>query len=88
MLFMISYSFPPGIRHTAQDRFRKTGGLPGDGVKMLGRWHNVGGNKGFILAESNDSVAVARWLQEWSDILQFEVFPVNTDEHVMQVIGA
>ena len=66
MLFMISYSFSPSVRNTAQDRFRKTGGLPGEGAKMIGRWHGVGGHKGFFLADSNDSVAMGKWLQDWT----------------------
>ena len=87
MVFMISYSFPAGARDAVQDRFRTTGGTPGEGVKMLGRWHNVGGNKGFVLAEANDSVALAKWMQDWTDLLHFELFPVNDDEQVMKVMG-
>lgn len=88
MLFVITYSFPPEARNTAQDRFRKTGGFPGEGVKMLGRWHAVGGNNGFVLAETSDSVALGKWLQDWTDVLDFDVVPVNDDEQVMKVIGA
>ena len=88
MLFMISYSFSPSVRNTAQDRFRKTGGLPGEGAKMIGRWHGVGGHKGFFLADSNDSVAMGKWLQDWTDLLDFEVTPVYDDEQAMKVIGA
>lgn len=88
MLFVITYSFSPDDRNTAQDRFKKTGGMPGEGVKMHGRWHAVGGNHGYLLAESNDSVAIGKWMQEWTDILEFDVVPVNNDEDVMKVIGA
>lgn len=87
MLFMITYSFPPKDREAAQDRFKKTGGLPGPGAKMLGRWHDVGGNRGFVLAECSDSVAIGRWMQDWTDLLDFVVTPVNTDEDVMKVLG-
>lgn len=88
MLFMITYSFPCDARNTAQDRFKKTGGMPGEGVKMHGRWHAVGGNHGYLLAESNDSVAIGKWMQEWTDILEFDVVPVNNDDDVMKVLGA
>ena len=88
MLFMVSYSFPPEERDTVQDRFKKTGGVPGDGVTMHGRWHAVGGNSGFVLAETSDSVALGKWLQEWTDVLDFDVMPVTTDEDVMKVLGA
>ncbi|MGD9932843.1 MAG: DUF3303 domain-containing protein [Dehalococcoidia bacterium] len=88
MQFMVTYEFLPDTRNAAQDRFKKTGGMPGDGVKMLGRWHAIGGHHGFVLAESTDGVALGRWLQEWTDLLEFDVVPVNDDEHVMKVLGA
>lgn len=88
MLFMVSYTFAPDVRNEVQERFKKTGGNPGAGTKMLGRWHVVGGGHGFVLAETSDSVSFATWLQEWSDALEFEVFPVNNDEDVMKVLGA
>jgi hypothetical protein len=88
MTFMITYSFPSEARGTAQERFKKTGGLPGEGVKMLGRWHAIAGNHGFVLAESNDGVAIGKWMQEWTDLLEFDVIPVNNDEDVMKVLGA
>ena len=88
MLFMISYSFAAGVRDTVQDRFKKTGGMPPAGVKMHGRWHCVGGHRGFLLAEGNDAVAIGKWMQEWTDHLVFDVMPVNNDEDVMKVLGA
>ncbi len=88
MLFMISYVFDAADRDVVQDRFKKTGGLPGPGAKMLGRWHAVAGHRGFVLAESDDSVAIGKWMQEWTDFLEFEVTPVNSDEDVMKVLGA
>ena len=87
MLFMITYSFVPEVRDVAQERFKKTGGLPGPGATMLGRWHDLGGNRGFILAESNDGIAIGKWIQQWTDLLEFEVTPVNNDEDVMKVLA-
>lgn len=88
MRFMISYAFNPEDRDVVQDRFKQTGGFPGDGVKMVGRWHAVGGHRGWVLTETGDAVALAKWLQEWTDCLEFEVTPVNDDEAVMQVLGS
>ncbi len=88
MLFMISYSFAPHDRDMVQERFKKTGGVPGSGATMVGRWHAVGGCGGFVLAETSDSVALARWMQEWTDVLDFDITPVNNDEDAMKVLGA
>ncbi len=88
MLFMITYAFGSGQREKAQERFKKTGGGPPAGAKMLGRWHNVAGLRGFVLAESADAVAIGKWMQEWTDLLAFEVTPVVNDEDVLKVLGA
>ena len=87
MQFMISYVFNPDDRDAVQERFKKTGGGPGEGVKMHARWHAVGGHRGWVLAETSDSVALGRWMQQWTDYLEFEITPVNGDEDVMKVLN-
>jgi hypothetical protein len=54
---------------------------------MTGRWHCAQGLKGFLVAEASDAVAIAKWMQEWTDLLSFEVTPVLTDEELARVIG-
>ena len=87
MLFHITYEFGPGERDDAQSRFKNTGGLPPDGVEMLGRWHAAGGLHGFIIAECSDAEAIGHWVQAWTDLLAFDVTPVINDEQVMRVMG-
>ena len=87
MLFHVSYQVSPERRSTAQDRFKETGGLPPTEVTIRGRWHSVSGLAGFTLVEASDPQAIAKWLQDWTDILTFEVTPVLTDEQFAQVIG-
>jgi Domain of unknown function (DUF3303) len=87
MLFHITYKVTPEQRNNAQDRFKKTGGLPPSGVTMKDRWHSVDGNRGFVLAETSDIEAFGKWIQDWSDSLVFETTPVLTDEQVARVIG-
>ena len=54
---------------------------------MMGRWHVVGGRRGFLIAEASELEAVAKWTQQWSDLLTFEIDPVLDDEQFMQVIS-
>ena len=53
---------------------------------MLGRWHLAGG-KGVVIAETSDAVAIANWLQDWTDLLSFEVTLVLNDEEIMSVMS-
>ncbi|MBI3824977.1 MAG: DUF3303 family protein [Candidatus Rokubacteria bacterium] len=52
-----------------------------------GRWHCAQGLRGFIVADTSDAEAIAKWLQEWTDLLSFEVTPVVSDEQLGRVIG-
>ncbi|MFW2367797.1 MAG: DUF3303 domain-containing protein [Desulforhopalus sp.] len=87
MLFHISYELSPHERDLAQQRFKDTGAPPPQGVTMQGRWHSAAGRKGFMIAESSDAVAIAKWTQGWTDLLSFKVTPVLTDEEIGEVIG-
>ncbi len=80
MIHVIAWTFKPEHRNAVQARFKETGGLPPAGVKMLGRWHGIGTNKGVCLAESDDALAVAKWAQKWSDLMSFDVYPALSDE--------
>jgi hypothetical protein len=86
MIFHISYEYLSEQRDEVHTRFKETGAPPPSGVTMTGRWHSVEGNRGFIVAESSEAEAIGQWLQEWADVLSFEVSPVLTDEQFTQVI--
>ena len=87
MTFHITYSLHPGQRNEAEKRFKATGALPPPGVTMVGRWHCAEGLRGFLIAESSDAEAIAKWIQSWTDLLTFEISPVVTDEQLARVIG-
>lgn len=87
MLFHITYVVAPQNRDVAQSRFKETGGLPPEGVSMIGRWHCAQGLRGFVMAETSDAEAIASWIQQWSDVLSFEVTPVVDDDQMTRVIG-
>ena len=87
MLFHITYQLSPEQRNEAQKRFKETGAPPPAGVTMTGRWHCAQGHRGFLIAESSDAEAIAKWLQDWTDLLTFEVTPVLNDEQITRVIS-
>jgi hypothetical protein len=87
MQYMIEYSISSGKRDVAQARFQETGGLPPAGATMLGRWHRLSGLAGYVLCESDDAVAVGKWMQDWTDVLTFDVVPVADDAQFTEVIG-
>lgn len=87
MHFMIIWTFKPEHSEDAIARFTETGATPPEGVKMLARWHDVSGRRGFAIAQTDDAVAASKWCYQWSDLLSFEVIPVLDDEQLAQVLG-
>jgi hypothetical protein len=86
MLFHITYQYQPEHREPVTKRFLETGGFPPEGVKMIGRWHDVGELKGYLIAETNEALLIGKWLYEWTDYLTFRTSPVVTDEEAAEVI--
>jgi hypothetical protein len=80
MLYAISRRGVPSVRNTATERFLKTGGRPPEGIKMVGRWHDIGKISGTAIAETNDPTLMAKWALEWNDLFEMDVRPVITDE--------
>lgn len=88
MLFLISYKTSPATQRAGQARFVETGGAPPPaGVHKLAAYHHLDGSGGCAIAESGDPVAIARWCNQWSDILSFEVRAILTDEQLGQVLA-
>ncbi len=52
----------------------------GQGVKLIGRWHDTGGRTGVALFESTDILALNRYLARWNPFMDLDVAPVVDDE--------
>ena len=87
MLFAITYEIDPAARDIAQERFASTGAPAPEGVTMIARYHYAEGLAGITIAESDSASAIARWTQEWTDCLNFDVAPVVTDEEMAAILG-
>ena len=52
----------------------------GDGVKMIGRWHDTASRTGVAIMEATDLTALHRYLNQWNPFLDLDVAPVLDDE--------
>jgi hypothetical protein len=80
MKFIVQWSGLPTIENAVIERFMKTGGQPPEGVKMLGRWHAIGGLHGVAIVESDDPQAMSGLALQWADLLTLNIHPALTDE--------
>jgi hypothetical protein len=52
----------------------------GDGLKMIGRWHDTASRTGVAIMETTDLTALHRYLNQWNPFLDLDVAPVLDDE--------
>jgi hypothetical protein len=88
MKFMLTFNFKPDIksRDEAIARFKKTGGTPPGGAKLLGRWTAADLSSGFDLIESEDVKALTEFSLQWSDLMDLRIVPVVEDAELVDVL--
>jgi hypothetical protein len=52
----------------------------GDGVQILGRWHDMTARSGVAIFEASDLGALTRYLLMWNPHMELEIAPVMDDE--------
>ena len=51
-----------------------------EGVKLVGRWHDLNNWSGCAILEADDTATVVGWTLLWSDLCDLTVSPVLDDE--------
>jgi hypothetical protein len=89
MKFIVTFEWKPDAKTRAEGiaRFRKTGGVPPKGAKLLGRWTRADFSGGYDLVESDDPQALAEFALMWSDLMQLSVAPVLEDNALSEVLA-
>jgi hypothetical protein len=57
----------------------------GEGVRIVGRWHDVAARGGVVILESGDLAAVQRYIGQWNPYLDCDIAPVLDDEELTAV---
>jgi hypothetical protein len=88
MKFMVTFDWAPDAAKRGEGiaRFRKTGGLPPKGAKLLGRWTRADFSGGYDLIESDDLQSVAQFAIAWGDLMALKIYPVLDDEGLAQTL--
>ena len=88
MKFIATFTIKPETksRDEAIARFKKTGGQPPNGVKLLGRWTAADFSGGFDLIESDDAKALTEFALQWSDLMELKIVPVVEDADLNEVL--
>jgi len=79
MKFMSTWTLLPGSVRSAAQQFLAGGGGEPEGVKVLGRWHNVDCSGGFSLYESSNPAALHLGAAKWADLIELNTVAVIED---------
>ncbi|NTX26820.1 DUF3303 family protein [Burkholderia pyrrocinia] len=89
MKFMMTFHWAPDTQQRAEaiERFQRTGGLPPDGVRLVGRWTRADLGAGFDLLETDDMKKLTEFAYQWSDLMELDIVPVLDDAELGEVLG-
>jgi len=89
MKFMMTFHWAPDTQQRAEAiaRFQRTGGLPPDGVRLVGRWTRADLGAGFDLLETDDMKKLTEFAYQWSDLMELDIVPVLGDAELSEVLG-
>jgi hypothetical protein len=76
MLYMIVERFHDGDPVPVYRRFRDRGRLAPEGVVYVASWVTDDLTRCYQLMECAEATLLEAWMSQWSDLVDFEVYPV------------
>ena len=76
MLYMVVETFRNGDSAPVYRRFRERGRLAPEGVNYISSWVDERLERCFQLMETDNRLLLDEWMENWSDLVEFEVYPV------------
>jgi Protein of unknown function (DUF3303) len=87
MLYMIIEHFKNDDPLPIYRRFRDRGRLAPDGLIYVSSWVDEQLNCCYQLMETGDRTLIDQWITNWSDLVEFEVYPVITSKEAADRIA-
>ena len=87
MLYMIIEHFKNDDPVPVYRRFRDRGRLAPNGLQYISSWVDEKLDRCFQIMETADRNLLDQWITNWSDIVEFEVFPVVSSKEATETIA-
>ena len=87
MLYMVVEHFKDGDALPVYRRFWERGRLAPEGLNYVSSWVDESFQRCFQLMETEDRNLLDEWIANWSDLVDFEVFPVVTSQEAAEKIA-
>lgn len=88
MLFMVVEHFRNNDPLPVYRRFRDRGRMMPEGVQYISSWIDDKLERCFQIMETGERSLLERWIENWSDIIDFEVFPVFSSKEAADRVAS
>jgi hypothetical protein len=84
MLYMVIERFKdaPAI----YKRLREKGRMMPEGLNYVSSWIDLNLKTCWQIMETEDFVLLERWIDNWKDLMEFEIIPVRTSTEVVELM--
>ena len=86
MHFMIIERFRNGDPVPVYQRFRERGRMAPDGLRYVGSWVTRDLAVCYQVMECDDRTLLEAWMENWKDLVDFEVVPVHTSSEAAEIV--
>ena len=86
-LYMLVEHFKNKDAVSVYRRFRDRGRMVPEGVVYVSSWVDQHLERCYQLMETDDRLLLDKWIANWSDLIDFEVYPVVTSKEAFERIA-
>jgi hypothetical protein len=86
-LYMIVEHFKNGEAVSVYRRFRERGRMAPEGLGYVSSWVDENFQRCYQLMETQDRRLLGKWMAQWSDLVEFEVYHVMTSKEAAEKIS-
>lgn len=86
-LFMVVEHFRNGEAAPVYRRFKEHGRMAPDGLTYVSSWVDENLATCYQLMETADRTLLDEWIQNWKDLVEFEVHPVISSQEAAQRVA-
>ena len=87
MLYMIIERFKEGAAPEIYRRFREKGRMMPEGLKYVSSWIDLDFKVCYQLIETEEIALFDGWIENWSDLMEFEIVSVRTSTEAVDIMS-
>jgi hypothetical protein len=88
MLYIVIERFKEGATPEIYRRFRERGRMMPDGLEYVSSWIDLDFKICYQLMRTENFALFDKWIDNWRDLMQFEIVPVRTSAEAVELMAA